>query len=113
MQFIIETIPNDIALMFVTYLGFCLLLMFLFIRADCKWNKREMNMACDHLRLLSEDHDKSGRLRELTACSAHHDVDCACFLQDRSATREESRNENKDENQQARMLPDKVGSRIG
>lgn len=80
MQFIVDTVPNDIALMFLTYLGFCLLLMYLFIRADCEWNKREIKLSHDRLRLLSADHCKSDRLRELTACSVHHDVNCACFL---------------------------------
>lgn len=80
MQFIVETVPNDIALMFVTYLGFCMLLMYLFIRADCEWNKREMKMSRERLRILSADHEKSDRLRELTVCSVHHDINCACFL---------------------------------
>ncbi|MCW5298278.1 hypothetical protein [Herbaspirillum lusitanum] len=85
MQFIVETVPNDIALMFVTYLGFCMLLMYLFIRADCEWNKREMKMSRERLRMLSADHEKSDRLRELTVCSVHHDVNCACFLRGNDA----------------------------
>lgn len=80
MHFIAETVPNDIALMFITYLGFCLLLMYLFIRADCEWNKREMKLSRERMRLLSADHEKTERLRELTACSVHHDVNCSCFL---------------------------------
>jgi len=85
MQFIVEAVPNDIALMFVTYLGFCMLLMYLFIRADCEWNKREMKMSRERLLALSADHEKSDRLRELTACSVHHDVNCACFLHSNDA----------------------------
>jgi len=80
MQFITETVPNDIALMFMVYLGFCLLLMYLFIRADCEWNKREMKLTRERMRLLSADHEKSQRMRELVTCSIHHDVNCACFL---------------------------------
>ncbi|AKZ62960.1 hypothetical protein F506_10030 [Herbaspirillum hiltneri N3] len=85
MQFIVDTVPNDIALMFVTYLGFCMLLMFLFIRADCEWNKREMKLSRERLRVLSADRENSDRLRELTACSVHHDVNCACFLHSNDA----------------------------
>lgn len=80
MQFIVDTVPNDIALMFMTYLGFCLVLMYLFIRADCEWNKRELKLSRERLRLLSVDHGKTERLRELTACSVHHEVNCSCFL---------------------------------
>jgi hypothetical protein len=80
MQFIIETVPSDIALMFATYLGFCLVLMYLFIRANCEWNKREMRLSRERMRLLSADHDKNQRLHELTICTVHHDVDCSCFL---------------------------------
>ncbi|EJL84226.1 hypothetical protein PMI16_03967 [Herbaspirillum sp. CF444] len=80
MQFIVDTVPNDIALMFLTYLSFCLVLMYLFIRADCEWNKREVKLSRERLRLLSVDQGKMERLRELTACSVHHDVNCACFL---------------------------------
>lgn len=85
MQFIVETVPNDITLMFITYLGFCLLLMYLFIRADSEWNKREMKMSHERLRVLSSDHEKSDRLRDLTACSVHHDLSCACFLHSNDA----------------------------
>lgn len=80
MQFITDTVPNDIALMFLTYLGFCLVLMYLFIRADCEWNKREIKLSRERLRVLCDDHGKMERLRELTACSTQHDVNCACFL---------------------------------
>ncbi len=80
MQFIIETVPHDIALMFATYLAFCLVLMYLFIRADYEWNKREMNLSRERMRRLSNDHEKNQRLHELTTCSVHHDVNCSCFL---------------------------------
>jgi hypothetical protein len=82
MQFIIETVPNDIALMFGTYLGFCLLLMYLFIRADYEWNRRAMTLSRERMRVLSNEHEKNERLRELGACSVHHDVNCTCFLRD-------------------------------
>jgi hypothetical protein len=80
MQFITETVSNDIALMFATYLGFCLVLMYLFIRTNCEWNKREMRLSRERIRLLSANHDKNRRLHELAVCTLHHDVNCSCFL---------------------------------
>ena len=80
MQFIIETVPSDIALMFVTYLSFCLLLMYLFIRADFEWNKREVAMLHERLRTQSSERNDCDRLHDLTVCSEHHDIQCACFL---------------------------------
>ncbi|WP_034293428.1 hypothetical protein [Herbaspirillum sp. RV1423] len=86
MQFIIETVPSDIALMFIIYLGFCLLLMYLFIRADCEWNKREMKMSREHLHAPSSEQDAAERLPELTACSARQEIDCSsCLLNGHNA----------------------------
>lgn len=80
MHFLTETVPGDIALMFLTYLGFCLLLMYLFIRADRQWNKREVEMTRARASDIVAERNGGDRMRDLTECSAHHDIHCACFV---------------------------------
>ena len=81
MQTILDIVSNDIALMFIIYIAFCLFLMYLFIRADNEWNQRESDLSQERMRLLSSDEERSERLYGLNDCLAHHDVNCTCFLQ--------------------------------
>lgn len=81
MHFLIETVPDDIVLMLATYVGFCLVLMALFIRADRNWSRREMEMIAERARAVVPAQENGDRLRNLAICSERHDIDCTCFVQ--------------------------------
>ena len=84
MQFIMN-VPDDTSLMLGIYLGCCLALMYLLIRVDCAWNRREMDLSHERMRRLVPDYKRSERLQELTLCSVHHELGCVCFLHEKKA----------------------------
>jgi len=87
MQLIMQTVPDDTAFMLAAYLACCLGLMYLLIRVDSAWNRREINLSHERMRLLESHYRKHGRLQALTACSAHHELHCVCFLHEKKMLR--------------------------
>lgn len=44
MQFVAETVPGEITLMFISYLLFCTVLMYLFVKTDKEWGRMEVSL---------------------------------------------------------------------
>jgi hypothetical protein len=44
MHFITESVPGEITLMFISYLVFCTVLMYLFVRTDREWGSLEVSL---------------------------------------------------------------------
>ncbi|MBP0596547.1 hypothetical protein J8I26_00370 [Herbaspirillum sp. LeCh32-8] len=97
MQFVAETVPGEITLMFISYLLFCTVLMYLFVKTDNEWGrlevslgdaKRDQEAAAASALLFSSAEiaaepmftDEAAR-QLLRHCAEHHDVDCNCFMQ--------------------------------
>ncbi|MFL9927484.1 hypothetical protein PQR62_24635 [Herbaspirillum lusitanum] len=104
MHFVVESVPGEITLMFVSYLLFCSILMYLFVRTDNEWGRLEVNLNSDRqvqpgtmmfvpvsstgygevdaVAVMKKDFAGTAEMRKsLNKCSAHHEVNCSCFLQ--------------------------------
>lgn len=99
MQFVTESIPGEITLMFISYLVFCTVLMYLFIKTDSEWGKLEVSLdevpsrpapaasvaAVRYLQIEPESRSllDSGLIRpSLQHCAQYHDIDCTCFMKE-------------------------------
>lgn len=98
MQFITESVPGEITLMFISYLVFCTVLMYLFVKTDKEWGNLEVSLddmslrdqqaMVSAMRYASVDADErslfnNGLTRpSLQHCAQYHDVDCTCFMQE-------------------------------
>ncbi|AON55401.1 hypothetical protein [Herbaspirillum seropedicae] len=98
MHFVTDSVPGEITLMFISYLVFCTVLMYLFVRTDREWGQMEVSLdevgqrdkhaaAKAALVYASVDAENrslfdSGLTRpSLQHCAQYHDVDCNCFMQ--------------------------------
>ena len=99
MHFVTESIPGEITLMFISYLVFCTVLMYLFVKTDSEWCKLEVSLddmpqpqqhagtvaAVRYASLEPESRSlfDSGLIRpSLQHCAQYHDIDCTCFMQE-------------------------------
>lgn len=99
MHFVTESVPGEITLMFVSYLLFCSVLMYLFVKTDREWGRMEVSLdegprgeqAAGASALLFSSAeigaepmfaDEASR-QSLRHCTQHHDVECTCFMQRR------------------------------
>ncbi|MFJ3058179.1 hypothetical protein [Herbaspirillum sp. NPDC087042] len=99
MHFVTESIPGEITLMFISYLVFCTVLMYLFVKTDSEWGKLEVSLddlpqreqyansvaAVRYARLEPESRSlfESGLIRpSLQHCAQYHDIDCTCFMKE-------------------------------
>ncbi|MBG7620477.1 hypothetical protein I5R65_13455 [Herbaspirillum sp. AP02] len=95
MHFVTESVPGEITLMFISYLVFCTVLMYLFVRTDREWGSLEVSldeliqdrppMASTMRYAVVDGDDRSmfnnGLTRpSLQHCAQYHDVDCTCFM---------------------------------
>jgi hypothetical protein len=94
MHFITESVPGEITLMFISYLVFCTVLMYLFVRTDREWGSLEVSLmnwprtACRWptpcaTRPWNDERSmfNNGLTRpSLQHCAQYHDVDCTCFM---------------------------------
>ena len=44
MHFVAESVPSEITLMFISYLMFCTVLMYLFVKTDREWGRMEVSL---------------------------------------------------------------------
>lgn len=99
MQFVAQSVPGEITLMFVSYLLFCSVLMYLFIKTDREWGRLEASIELPgnakpqfHYAAIAASAPASGDRRanvsahdefirkSLDDCLKNHDVTCTCFL---------------------------------
>ncbi|NUU00953.1 hypothetical protein [Herbaspirillum robiniae] len=97
MHFVAESVPGEITLMFISYLMFCTVLMYLFVKTDREWGRMEVSLD-DAGRRDPEAMNASALLfssaeigpepmfadvevrQSLRHCAEHHDLNCTCFL---------------------------------
>lgn len=98
MHFITESVPGEITLMFISYLVFCTVLMYLFIKTDKEWGslevsledvgQRDQQVMASALRYVAVDAQERSLFNNgltwpsLQHCAQYHDVDCTCFMQE-------------------------------
>lgn len=99
MHFVTEAVPGEITLMFVSYLLFCTVLMYLFVKADREWGRLEVSlddigqrdreatiataMVFSSVQMSQEPMFGEDAMRQsLRNCAQHHQLGCTCFLQD-------------------------------
>jgi hypothetical protein len=95
MSFITESVPGEITLMFISYLLFCTVLMYLFVKTDREWGRLEVSfddmpqkpelpasaMLFQGAGNGAEPAYSDIALRQsLRHCAAHHQSSCSCFL---------------------------------
>lgn len=95
MHFVTESVPGEITLMFISYLVFCTVLMYLFVKTDREWGRLEISLdepagerppMAGVMRYAVVDADdrsmfNNGLTRpSLQHCAQYHDVDCTCFM---------------------------------
>lgn len=95
MSFITESVPGEITLMFISYLLFCTVLMYLFVKTDREWGRLEVSL--DDVPLKSDApaaamlfsgadmgrepvYSDMALRQSLRHCAAHHQSSCSCFL---------------------------------
>jgi DNA-binding transcriptional regulator/RsmH inhibitor MraZ len=99
MHFVAEAVPGEITLMFVSYLLFCTVLMYLFVKTDREWGRLEVSLDSVPRRnaeaatvsamlfsgadIAPEPMFSDAAVRQsLRHCTEHHPLQCACFLQE-------------------------------
>lgn len=95
MHFITESVPGEITLMFISYLVFCTVLMYLFVRTDREWGSLEVSLdelaenrlpLANATRYAAVERDERSMFNNgltrpsLQHCAQYHDVDCTCFM---------------------------------
>lgn len=99
MHFVAESVPGEITLMFVSYLLFCTVLMYLFVKTDSEWGRMEVSLdevprnpeAAGASALLfssaeigaEQDFADEAARQSLRHCTQHHELECTCFMQQR------------------------------
>lgn len=96
MHFVTEAVPGEITLMFISYLLFCTVLMYLFVKTDREWGRLEVSLdepgrrnetaSASALSFSSADIGPQPMFADAAAhtslrhCAEHHELGCACFL---------------------------------
>lgn len=96
MYFVIEFVLGEIILMFISYLVFCIVLMYFFVKIDKEWGSLEVLLddigQCDqqvmvvvlcYVKVDVEDcllFDNGLIWLLLQYCVQYYDVDCICFM---------------------------------
>ncbi|MCP1573558.1 hypothetical protein RB25_25520 [Herbaspirillum rubrisubalbicans] len=97
MHFLAESLTGEITLMFISYLIFCTVLMYLFVKTDREWGQLEVSLddvgqrephamatTMRYTALAADDRSlfNNGLTRpSLQHCAQYHDIDCTCFMQ--------------------------------
>ncbi|EJN02584.1 hypothetical protein [Herbaspirillum sp. YR522] len=95
MHFVSESVPGEITLMFISYLLFCTVLMYLFVKTDREWGRLEVSL--DEVPVKSDApiaamlfsaadagaepmYGDIALRQSLRHCATHHQSSCSCFL---------------------------------